>query len=151
MSFQDFDPNRCAWHSPGSKLCKDVKIVVIDNKIAFTGGVNVSDKYISRKNELGKWKDIHLRLEGPIVNDLHLIFLKDYFFASNKEDFHIDDYLTEQQKAGNVNAQLVAGGPDSKHPTIMQQYLGMMNQAQKSICIANPYFVPGEAFLVQPK
>ena len=89
----------------------------------------------------------HLKLEGPIVNDLHLVFLKDYFFASNKEDFKISDYLTEQQAAGDVDAQVVAGGPDSRHPTIMQQYIGMMTQAEHSICIANPYFVPGEAFL----
>jgi len=123
------------------------KIVIIDNKVAFTGGVNVSDKYIKRENGLGKWKDTHLKLEGPIVNDLHLVFLKDYFFASNKEDLHISDYLTEQEVAGDVDAQVVAGGPDSKHPTIMQQYIGMMNQAKSSICIANPYFVPGEAFL----
>jgi len=123
------------------------KIVIIDNKVAFTGGVNVSDKYIKRENGLGKWKDTHLKLEGPIVNDLHLVFLKDYFFASNKEDLHISDYLTEQEAAGDVDAQVVAGGPDSKHPTIMQQYIGMMNQAKSSICIANPYFVPGEAFL----
>ncbi|MBO0343175.1 cardiolipin synthase [Flagellimonas profundi] len=123
------------------------KIVIIDNTVAFTGGVNVSDKYIKRENGLGKWKDVHLKLEGPIVNDLHLIFLKDYFFASNKADFNISNYVAAQQAAGNVNAQVVAGGPDSKHPTIMQQYIGMMNQAKRSICIANPYFVPGEAFL----
>ncbi len=123
------------------------KIVIIDNKVAFTGGVNVSDKYIKLGNELGKWKDTHLKLEGPIVNDLHLVFLKDYFFASKKEDFRISDYLSEQQTAGDVDAQIVSGGPDSKHPIIMQQYIGMMNQAQRSICIANPYFVPGEAFL----
>ncbi|MBW8242153.1 cardiolipin synthase [Muricauda oceani] len=127
------------------------KIVIIDNEIAFTGGVNVSDKYITRQNGLGKWKDIHLMLHGPIVNDLHMVFLKDYFFASNKEDFHISNYLSEQQRAGDVDAQVVAGGPDSKHPTIMQQYIGMMNQAQKSIYIANPYFVPGEAFLESMK
>ncbi|MGN7513011.1 MAG: cardiolipin synthase [Allomuricauda sp.] len=123
------------------------KIVIIDNTVAFTGGVNVSDKYIKRENGLGKWKDVHLKLEGPIVNDLHLVFLKDYFFASNKADFNISNYVAAQQAAGNVNAQVVAGGPDSKHPTIMQQYIGMMNQAKRSICIANPYFVPGEAFL----
>ncbi len=123
------------------------KIVIIDNTVAFTGGVNVSDKYIESKNGLGKWKDTHLKLEGPIVNDLHMVFLKDYFFASNKADFHISDYLFEEKKAGDVDAQVVAGGPDSKHPTIMQQYIGMMNQAKRSICIANPYFVPGEAFL----
>ncbi len=123
------------------------KIVVIDNAVAFTGGVNVSDKYIKRENGLGKWKDVHLKLEGPIVNDLHLVFLKDYFFASNKADFNISNYIAAQQAVGNVDAQVVAGGPDSKHPTIMQQYIGMMNQAKRSICIANPYFVPGEAFL----
>nr|WP_297787279.1 cardiolipin synthase [uncultured Allomuricauda sp.] len=123
------------------------KIVVIDNKVAFTGGVNVSDKYIKRENGLGKWKDTHLKLEGPIVNDLHMVFLKDYFFASKETDFQISDFLSEQETVGNVDAQVVAGGPDSKHPTIMQQYIGMMNQAESSICIANPYFVPGEAFL----
>lgn len=123
------------------------KIVVIDNNVAFTGGVNISDKYIESENDLGKWKDTHLKLEGPIVNDLHMVFLKDYFFASNGEDFNIPDYLSEQHAAGEINAQVVVGGPDSRHPTIMQQYIGMMNQAKSSICIANPYFVPGEAFL----
>ncbi|SDQ06799.1 cardiolipin synthase [Flagellimonas zhangzhouensis] len=123
------------------------KIVVIDNEVAFTGGVNISDKYIKGRNELGKWKDIHVKLEGPIVNDLHLVFLKDYYFASRDDEFNIDDYLVEQEPKGNAVAQVVAGGPDSKHPTILQQYLGMMNEAEHSIYIANPYFVPGEAFL----
>ncbi|WP_226789827.1 cardiolipin synthase [Flagellimonas hadalis] len=123
------------------------KILVIDNKIAFTGGVNVSDKYIKHGGELGKWKDTHLKLEGPIVNDIHLVFLKDYYFASKQGDFKVEEHLTEQPKTGEVAAQVVAGGPDSAHPTIMYQYIGMMNRAKKSICIANPYFLPGEALL----
>lgn len=123
------------------------KIVVIDNKVAFTGGVNISDKYIRHKGELGKWKDTHLKMEGPIVNDIHLVFLQDYFFASKKENFQIKDFLREQPKIGNTSAQVVAGGPDSDYPTIMQQYISMMNQAEKCIYIANPYFLPGEAFL----
>lgn len=123
------------------------KILVIDNKVAFTGGVNVSDKYIKREDGLGKWKDTHLKLEGPIVNDIHLVFLKDYFFASKEEDFNVESHISEQPSVGSVDAQVVAGGPDSTHPTIMYQYIGMMNQAERSICIANPYFLPGEAFL----
>lgn len=55
--------------------------------------------------------------------------------------------MFEQKPKGEIDAQVVAGGPDSKHPTIMQQYIGMMNQAKTSVRIANPYFVPGEAFL----
>lgn len=123
------------------------KIVVIDNKVAFTGGVNVSDKYIKHGDVLGKWKDAHLKMEGPIVNDIHLVFLKDYFFASKKEDFNAKEHISDQPRMGQVDAQVVAGGPDSMLPTIMFQYIGMINQAEKSICIANPYFLPGEAFM----
>jgi len=123
------------------------KIVVIDNKVAFTGGVNVSDKYIKYGDGLGKWKDTHLKMEGPIVNDIHLVFLKDYFFASRNETFEVKAYLSEQPEQGKVVAQVVSGGPDSDQPAIMQQYISMMNQAQTSIHIANPYFLPGEAFL----
>lgn len=123
------------------------KIVVIDNKVAFTGGVNVSDKYIKHGDVLGKWKDAHLKMEGPIVNDIHLVFLKDYFFASKKEDFNAKEHISDQPRVGQVDAQVVAGGPDSMLPTIMFQYIGMINQAEKSICIANPYFLPGEAFM----
>ncbi|NAY91738.1 cardiolipin synthase [Muricauda sp. JGD-17] len=123
------------------------KIVVVDNKIAFTGGVNISDKYIKAEGELGKWKDTHLQIKGPLVNDLHLIFLKDYFYASNKDDFDASDYLSEQTSQGETVAQVVAGGPDSNQPVIMQQYIGMVNQAKSKIYIANPYFMPGQAFL----
>ncbi len=123
------------------------KILVIDNKVAFTGGVNVSDKYIKHGDGLGKWKDAHLKMEGPIVNDIHLVFLKDYFFASKKEHFEVRDHISEQPAMGKVDAQVVAGGPDSTLPNIMFQYIGMMNQAEKTICIANPYFLPGDAFL----
>ena len=123
------------------------KIVVVDNSVAFTGGVNVSDKYIKEKDELGKWKDTHLQIKGPLVNDLHLIFLKDYFYASNRDDLNVGDYLHEQSTEGNTIAQVVAGGPDSKQPVVMQQYIGMIHQAREKVYIANPYFMPGEAFL----
>src|SRR5690606_30867327 len=73
------------------------KILVIDNTLAFTGGVNVSDKYITREDGLGKWKDTHLKLEGPIVNDIHLVFLKDYYISRNVDDFILERHFYEIQ------------------------------------------------------
>lgn len=119
------------------------KIIVVDGKIGFTGGFNVSDKYIKPVSDLGVWQDLHLRLEGPIVNSLQRVFVKDYHFASNEGMLLDNKYFPKIECEGSSIAQVVASGPDSNYPAIMQQYLAMINSAKKSICIANPYFIPG--------
>ena len=123
------------------------KIVIVDGNIGFVGGVNVSDKYIKAESELGIWNDLHLKLEGPVVNSLHRVFIKDYHFASNEEMLLNQKYLPETEPKGNSIVQIVSGGPDSKQPVIMQQYIGMINSAKASIYIANPYFIPGTTVL----
>ncbi|QLG44995.1 cardiolipin synthase [Costertonia aggregata] len=123
------------------------KIIVIDGKVGFTGGVNVSDKYIKPISDLGIWEDLHLKLEGPVVNSLHRIFIKDYHFAGDEELLLSEKYVPKTEPQGNHITQIVAAGPDSKQPAIMQQYIGMINAAEKCISIANPYFIPGRAVL----
>ena len=51
------------------------KIVVIDGEVAYTGGMNVADYYITGKPEFGEWHDIHCRVEGDVVGDLQKIFI----------------------------------------------------------------------------
>ena len=119
------------------------KIVIVDGTIGFIGGVNVSDKYIKAITELGVWNDLHLKIEGPVVNSLHRVFIKDYHFASNEEMLLNEKYLPSSQSKGDSVVQIVSGGPDSKQPVIMQQYIAMINSAVESIYIANPYFIPG--------
>ena len=119
------------------------KIVVIDGTTAFTGGVNVSDKYISPISELGIWEDLHLRIQGPAVNSLHRIFCKDYYFASKEELLSHLKYQSNLIRKGNHSVQIVSSGPDSDQPAIMQQYISMIHQAESVVYIANPYFVPG--------
>lgn len=123
------------------------KIVVIDGTIGFTGGVNVSDKYISADGPLGKWEDLHVQLEGPVVHSLHRVFIKDYHFASKEEGLLNETYLPKIAEKGNAIVQIVSGGPDSPQPAIMQQYIAMLHAAKKSVVITNPYFIPGVAFL----
>ncbi len=119
------------------------KIIIIDGHTGFTGGVNISDKYIKSHSELGIWEDLHLKLEGPITNSLQRIFIKDYHFASGEELMLEDCYFPKVKSYGENIGQVISSGPDSRFPAIMQQYLTMINLAKKSICIANPYFIPG--------
>ncbi|MBP0903674.1 cardiolipin synthase [Mariniflexile gromovii] len=123
------------------------KIIIIDGKIGFTGGVNVSDKYIKPISDLGVWKDLHVQLEGPVVNSLHRVFIKDYHFSSKKRLLLDSKYLPEPKKIGNSSVQIVTSGPDSNQPAIMQQYIAMISLAETNIFIANPYFIPGSAVL----
>ena len=123
------------------------KIVIVDGKIGFTGGFNVSDKYMKAISDLGIWQDLHLRIEGPAVNSLQRVFVKDYHFAGKEELLLQDKYFPKVEPSGDTIAQIISSGPDSRYPAIMQQYLAMINIATKSICIANPYFIPGEPVL----
>ena len=123
------------------------KIVIIDGKIGFTGGFNVTDKYIEPISELGVWQDLHVKLEGPVVNSLQRVFVKDYHFAGEEELLLQEKYFPKIEPVGNTIAQVISSGPDSRYPAIMQQYLAMINIARKSICIANPYFIPGAPVL----
>lgn len=123
------------------------KIIIIDGKVGFTGGINVSDKYIKPISDLGIWKDLHVQLEGPAVNSLHRIFIKDYHFASKKKLLLDSKYLPKPTRIGDAAVQIVTGGPDSNQPAIMQQYIAMISLAEKNIFIANPYFIPGSSVL----
>lgn len=124
------------------------KIVVVDGKVGFTGGVNISDKYIANKDELGRWRDVHTKIEGPLVNRLHQVFLEDFSYAKNEGDnLFSEKYLPKPEKKGDAFAQIISSGPDSKFPGVMMQYMGMMNAARKEICICNPYFIPDQSVL----
>lgn len=123
------------------------KIVVVDGNIGFTGGFNVSDKYMKPVSDLGIWQDLHLQITGPAVNSLQRVFVKDYHFAGKEELLLQDKYFPKIESAGETVAQIISSGPDSRYPAIMQQYLAMINIATKSICVANPYFIPGEPVL----
>ncbi|PIB27954.1 cardiolipin synthase [Maribacter sp. 4U21] len=123
------------------------KIIVIDGSIGFTGGYNVSDKYIKPISDLGVWQDLHLKIEGPAVNSLQRVFVKDFHFATKEKLMAEDACFPKIAVKGEHVAQIISSGPDSKYPSIMQQYLAMINAAEKSICIANPYFIPGAPVL----
>ncbi|WP_299065031.1 cardiolipin synthase [uncultured Polaribacter sp.] len=118
------------------------KICVIDNKIGFTGGVNITDEYINDDDFLGIWQDAHIKLEGDAVYNLHKTFLRDYYYATEKDLSKNEKYTKKYKATKNSKIQIVSSGPDYDQSVVMQQYLSFINLAEKSICVMNPYFIP---------
>ncbi len=120
------------------------KILVVDGKVGFTGGINVDDKYIHGDPHLGHWTDTHLRIEGMAVNFLHFVFLADWLFVSGEN--HISGAMLKYpEPLGDTPIQIVYSGPDTDYPSILEQYLYIVYSAKRYVYIVNPYLVPDAA------
>lgn len=123
------------------------KIIVVDGKVGFVGGINVSDKYSNNENNSGLyWRDMHLKIAGAGINYLQYLFLCDWNFCANQqlqptEEFFPTEY--EISKDSNKLVQIVGSGPDSDRPSIMFSLLSSIQLAKKEILITSPYFIPG--------
>ncbi|MFI3262437.1 MAG: cardiolipin synthase [Rikenellaceae bacterium] len=127
------------------------KIIVIDGKVGFTGGMNIADKYIKGNKELGKWHDIHLKIEGRAVLSLQLIFTKDWFFLTGEEIKNVNLFPGSNLKDGDTTMQVVTSGPDSHWASIMQAFFKAITQAKEQINVSTPYFSPSESILTALK
>ena len=123
------------------------KIVVIDGRIGYVGGFNVGKEYIGLDDKFGYWRDTHLRIEGGAVASLHLRFVLDWNYAARENLLDREEkYLkVEEEKLGNSTVQIISSGPDSKLQNVRNNYLRLINKAEKSIYIQTPYFIPGDA------
>lgn len=126
------------------------KIVIIDGKIAFVGGINVADRYVNKEGQEIYWRDTHVRIEGPGVRYLQYIFMCDWNFCS-KEIIEPSDKLfppvASLPKKGNRVVQIASSGPDSDVPTILFSLLQGINLAEEELLIATPYFIPGDSIM----
>lgn len=128
------------------------KIIVVDGKIGFVGGINVSNRYVNQPNKPNDrfWRDTHLRIEGPGVLYLQYLFLADWNFCAN-DHIEPDNILFPKphilsSPAGKL-VQIAASGPDSDRPTILYSLLQAIFLAQEEILITTPYFIPGESIV----
>lgn len=123
------------------------KIIVVDGVIAFTGGINISDKYLKGDATLGNWHDMHLRLEGEVAKHLDYVFAMDWYLVSQKR---IEPSMKSGMKSirndGSL-VQIVSGGPDDDFPSLEQAYFTLINKAKNYLYITNPYIIPGQAIM----
>ena len=146
-----FDPLRFPWVN--HVFARDHrKIVIIDGKIAYTGGMNVADYYINGTKEVGSWRDMHCRIEGEEVNTLQKIFLR-IWSKVTKQDINGEKYyrgglpITEFEhlktdtcnSAGQKTVGIINREPHTSNKIIRSFYNKAINLAQDSIKIVNPY------------
>lgn len=118
------------------------KIVVVDGKIGFTGGINIADRYF-KGNKLGIWRDTVVRIEGAAVHGLQMQFLLDWHFVEKKL-ITAEKYFPQPEKYNNNLVQIVSSGPDTDWEAIMQGIASAIMSATKYVYIHSPYFIPNE-------
>ncbi|MBR4728737.1 MAG: cardiolipin synthase [Prevotella sp.] len=137
INIVEFDPIRFPWVNhiwPRDHR----KIVVIDGKTAYTGGMNVADYYIVGTEQVGEWRDMHCRIEGSAVNDLQEIFARIWKKATNEEVAAPKYYSGEP--SGNKMVGIVNREPHTTNKIMRQFYVHAIDDAQDSIKLINPYF-----------
>jgi cardiolipin synthase len=126
------------------------KIIVIDGKIGFVGGINIADRYLRGLGKNNRWRDIHLRIEGDAVRSLQALFLMDWNFANRTADYG-ERYFPEHSVTERKLVQIVASGPDSDWQSIMQAYFAAIATASNYVYISTPYFLPNESIMTAMK
>ena len=126
------------------------KIIVIDGRISFVGGINVSDKYSNASvgNEL-YWRDTHLKIEGDATSILQHIFIGDWNYCSDEKLTINELYFPKPEivETQTKNIQIVSSGPDSDRPSIYYAIVKSIQSAKKEIFLTSPYFIPGETII----
>lgn len=151
IEIYEFDPVNFPWVN--HVFHRDHrKIVVIDGKIACTGGMNVADYYINGTEVVGEWRDMHCRIEGDEVNTLQKIFLRmwnkvtgqNVYGAKYYRGYHGADYITGLKPdtcctAGKKMVGIINREPRVTNKIIRKFYTDAINEAKDSIKLVNPY------------
>ena len=126
------------------------KLIVIDGKKAFIGGINISSDNDSRSAKKDRYiHDLHCEVEGPVVGELQFSFLRDWFFLgfSSTVELLKPEYFPHIDACGNSIARIVASGPGLDYEATEKVYMTAVSTAKEYIWLMTPYFVPDRAFI----
>lgn len=122
------------------------KIIVIDGKIGYVGGINISDNYVNANNNR-YWRDTHIRIVGEAVKPLQILFFTTWDFASDGEIKISKDYFPSYNGKGKMPVQIAASGPDTDWSNIMEAIFVAITNAEECIYITTPYFIPNDEII----
>lgn len=117
------------------------KIVVIDGKIGYIGGINVADYYLQGIEGVGEWRDMHSKVNGEAVNELQKIFL-DMWHKETGKRIEGEAYYPKSEESGGADVAIVDRWPRKTPSRMRDAYANAINSAKDSIIIISPYFVP---------
>ena len=134
------------WRVATINLRNHRKILVVDGQTAFTGGMNIRHGNVLAANPRSPVQDLHFRVGGPVVTRLQEAFANDWAFTTGEV---LDDniWFPESKACGNVIARVITDGPDADYDKLRWTLLAALAEAQSSVQILTPYFLPDNALV----
>ncbi len=124
------------------------KSLVVDGRVAFTGGINLHDGHVEKKS-VPAIRDYHFEILGPLVNEIQYTFIRDWYAMTDEspEELLSESYFGKQDSAGTVAARLVNCGPTSLENSVEEVFFNAIVEARSEITIVTPYLVLTEPLL----
>jgi len=121
------------------------KMVVVDGNVAWVGGHNVGDEYLGLEPDFSPWRDTHVRLEGPVVQQLQMTILGDWYWATR--EMPEVNWSPRAASEHDVKAMIFPFGPTGQFETASLFFVSALNTARERIWLSAPYFVPDAAVM----
>ncbi|HTV61822.1 MAG TPA: phospholipase D-like domain-containing protein [Verrucomicrobiae bacterium] len=134
------------WRVATVNLRNHRKLLIVDGKTAFTGGINIRQGNILAENPRRPIQDLHFAVAGPVVSQLQEAFASDWYFCAN-EILNGENWFPPLAEAGNVIARAITDGPDADFEKLRLALLAALADAQSSVQIVTPYFLPDVALI----
>ncbi|GJE50046.1 Major cardiolipin synthase ClsA [Methylobacterium tardum] len=131
------------WRMPFLNLRSHKKLLIVDGRVAFTGGLNISHPNRVALKPEHPIRDTHFRLTGPVVEQLAVAFAADWAFVAG-ENLDAEPWFADLEPAGSSVARAVTSGPDADVEKIEQVILQALACARKTVRFVTPYFLPDE-------
>jgi cardiolipin synthase len=138
-----FMHSKMPWRMPFLNLRTHKKILVVDGRLGFTGGINIADQNLVATNPKDPVQDTHFRIEGPIVAQLVFAFARDWAFVAD-EDLDGEDWYPTLDRQGDSVARVVTAGPDEDLEKVEYAVLQAIACSRDRIQIMTPYFLPDQ-------
>ena len=122
------------------------KLLVIDGKTGFTGGVGVAPQWTGHAQDPEHWRDTHFQVDGPVAGQMQATFMDNWIKVTGQV-LHGDAYFPAIDKAGNAPAQVFSSSPAGGSESMQLMYLLAITAAARTIDLAAAYFVPDELML----
>jgi cardiolipin synthase len=122
------------------------KILVVDGRVAFVGGMNIRHGNCLSENPQSPIRNVHFQVCGPVVEQLQRSFVADWEFCTGEELIG-EDWFPQLKPSGNVAARVITDGPDTDIDRLTWMLLGAMSCAQESLWIVTPYFLPNQPLI----
>lgn len=146
VTVAQFAPTLLPWRMPYFNLRNHRKLLVVDGRVGFTGGMNIREGHRVGRSPRHAVQDLHFQLEGPVVRHLAQAFAEDWSFTTH-ERLTGEAWFPVLEPKGSIYARGITDGPDEDFEKARHVLMGALACARRSITIVTPYFLPDSSLV----